>query len=181
MKIAFTMSPGRGDTDELLFRVAETITKRGFRATGTVQINTERPDAQPCDMDVKVLPEGPLIRISQSLGPNARGCRLNPEGLERAVGEVQARLEAGVDCLIVNKFGKQEADGRGFRPAIGQAVAADIPVLVGLNHLNAEGFEAFAEGAAVALAPDHDALVAWLTEAMAADRAVQSMAGQPVA
>jgi len=114
-----------------------------------------------------VLPDGPVIRISQSLGAGARGCRLDPEALEIAVAAAEARLAAGADLVIVNKFGKHEADGRGFRALIAEAVAAGVPVLVGVNARNApclaeflgadpdrpeptqEGLDAWLEGAAV--------------------------------
>ncbi|MEH6359139.1 MAG: DUF2478 domain-containing protein, partial [Amylibacter sp.] len=116
MKIAYTMSPNQGDTDQILARLAAKLMTGGMRACGVVQINTEKEDSRHlCDMDVQVLPDGPVIRISQSLGPEARGCRLDPSALEDAVAEVAARLGNGVDVLILNKFGKHEADGRGFR------------------------------------------------------------------
>lgn len=75
MKIAYTMAPGRGDTDFLLFRLAEKLALRGIKSGGTVQVNTDH-DSHPCDMDMKVLPDGPTLRISQSFG----GCidRLPP-------------------------------------------------------------------------------------------------------
>jgi hypothetical protein len=116
-------------------------------------------------MDVKVLPDGPVIRISQSLGREARGCRLDPSALERAVGLVEARLAEGVDCLIVNKFGKHEAEGRGFRTAIAEALSADVPVLVGLNRLNADAFVQFTGGVAVELPPTLEALSDWMLPA----------------
>ncbi len=161
MHIAYTMAPGRGDTDLLLHQVAESIIKAGYRPAGTAQINTERPDAGPCDMDVLVLPSGPTLRISQSLGREARGCRLDPEALETAVGLVQSNLPDS-DCLIVNKFGKHEADGRGFRPVIGEALALDLPILVGLNALNAEAFLEFSGGIAEKIEPRKYALESWL-------------------
>ena len=133
MKLAYTMSPVRGDTDLILAQLAANLSARGLRCCGAVQINTECPDAGPCDMDVKVIPGGEVLRISQSLGPGARGCRLDPSALETAVGQVAARLDAQTDLLIVNKFGKHEAEGRGFRDLIGAALEMDVPVLVGLN------------------------------------------------
>jgi len=162
MNLAYTMAPGRGDTDLILQRLAALLAARGLRCLGTVQINSEQVDAGPCDMDVRVLPEGPVLRISQDLGPQARGCRLDPAALEAAVALVAARLSSGADLLIVNKFGKHEAEGRGFRSVIAEAVARDIPVLVGLNALNRPAFEAFADGMAVALPPVPEALMAWL-------------------
>jgi nucleoside-triphosphatase THEP1 len=165
MKIACTKSPGRGDTDLLLSRLADRLMRRGLRVCGTVQTNTERPDAGPCDMDVKVLPDGPEIRISQALGSAARGCRLDAQALEAAVGLTEARLAGGADVLIVNKFGKHEAMGRGFRAAIATALSQDIPVLVGLNTLNRAAFEVFTEDLATQLPADIDALEAWICSA----------------
>lgn len=162
MKLAYTMAPGRGDTDLMLERLAANLTSRGITCCGTVQINSERCDAGPCDMDVRVLPDDAVLRISQDLGPQARGCRLDPAALETAVGLVAANLSAGADLLIVNKFGKHEAEGRGFRDVIAAAVAMDIPVLVGLNALNQPAFEIFAEGLAIQLPPEPVALMAWV-------------------
>lgn len=161
MTIAYTMAPGRGDTDLLLHGFARTLIARGLRPSGTAQINSERADAGPCDMDVIVLPDGPAIRISQDLGTASRGCRLDPEALEEAVGLVSSSLECGADCLIVNKFGKHEADGRGFRPVIARAVELEIPVLVGINGLNRQAFLDFADGMAREISPHATALVRW--------------------
>lgn len=167
MTLAYTMAPGRGDTDLILASLAADLAIRGIRCCGTVQINSERCDAGPCDMDVRVLPDGPVLRISQDLGPSARGCRLDPDALETAVGLVADRLSSGADLLIVNKFGKHEADGRGFRDVIAEAMAMNLPVLVGLNALNRDAFESFADGLAVELPPEPAALMAWVSEATA--------------
>lgn len=171
MHIAYTMAPGRGDIDFLLHQVAQSIITAGYRPAGTAQINTERPDAGPCDMDVLVLPSGPTLRISQSLGSEARGCRLDPEALERAVGLVQASLPES-DCLIVNKFGKHEADGRGFRAVIGEALALEMPVLVGLNELNAGAFLEFSGGIAKSIDPSAHEVEHWLLGSIATRRNV---------
>lgn len=167
MKLAYTMAPGRGDTDLVLERLAKDLANRSLKCCGTVQINSARVDAGPCDMDVRVLPDGAVLRISQDLGSQARGCRLDPAALETAVGLVAASLSSGADLLIVNKFGKHEAEGRGFRDVIAEAVAMEIPVLVGLNALNRPAFESFAEGLAIQLAPTTEALMAWVNEVTA--------------
>lgn len=171
MKLAYTMAPGSGDTDLVLERLASDLAARGLKCCGTVQINTERADARRCDMDVRVLPDGPVLRISQDRGPQARGCRLDAGALETAVGLVAARLSSRADVLIVNKFGKHEAEGRGFRDVIAQAMAMDVPVLVGLNALNRDAFETFVGGAASPLAPDLAILERWVLSVAAVDAA----------
>jgi hypothetical protein len=135
MHLAYVMTDRRGGTDLLLSALADKLRERGLRLAGIVQKNTECYDSSLCDMDVQVLPDGGFIRISQSLGPQARGCRLNPEALEQAVGQVTDSLlqEPLPELMIVNKFGKHEADGRGMRPVIGEAMALGIPVISGVN------------------------------------------------
>lgn len=165
MNLACTMAPGRGDTDLVLSGLIENLAARGIKCCGTVQVNTERADG-PCDMDVKVLPDGPVIRISQDLGSASRGCRLDPASLEAAVGLVANSLQTGADFLVINKFGKHEAEGRGFRSVIAEALEKGIPVLVGLNSLNKPAFEEFAGGIAVELPPDRSALAAWVMSAL---------------
>ncbi|WP_353647087.1 DUF2478 domain-containing protein [Loktanella sp. 5RATIMAR09] len=155
------MAPGRGDTDLLLFKVAEILASKGYITCGTVQINTECGEG-PCDMDVKVLPQGPTLRISQSLGPASRGCRLDPDSLETAVGLVTSRLVLGADAVIINKFGKHEAEGRGFRSVIADAISRDIPVLVGINALNSDAFLEFVGRDAIQLEPFESTILDWL-------------------
>ncbi|MBT2130649.1 DUF2478 domain-containing protein [Aliiroseovarius lamellibrachiae] len=168
MKLAFTIAPGRGETNVLLADVAERLIRRDVRVAGTVQIDTDRGEDRKCDMDVKVLPDGPLIRISEDRGAGARGCRLDTDALEGAVSDTEAALAKGADLLLVNKFGKHEAEGRGFRDAIAMALEKNIPVLVGVNKLNREAFLAFCGDVAEELPADMTAISNWL------DGAVQS-------
>lgn len=164
MQIAYTSAPGKGDMDLLLHGLAKRLEARGLRVCGAVQINTDCGDGL-CDMDLTILPDGPELRISQSLGRGARGCRLDPDALERAVGLVSAGLGKGADLLIVNKFGKREGEGGGFRNVIADALGAGIPVIVGLNRLNHEAFFTFTDGLAVEVAPEGEALEAWAVAA----------------
>jgi nucleoside-triphosphatase THEP1 len=165
MKIAYTTTTGQGDTDRLLIRLASRLDGAGARLCGTVQTNHDAPDRHGCDMDVTVLPSGPIIRISQSLGRHARGCRLDPDALEQAVTLSEAVLDGGADILIVNKFGKHEAAGGGYRGLIAKALERDVPVLVGLSRLNAEAFHEFTGGLAEAVQPDLPELLDWCRQA----------------
>ncbi|WP_298559545.1 DUF2478 domain-containing protein [uncultured Aliiroseovarius sp.] len=164
MKLAYVIAPGRGTTNLLLAGAAKALADKGVTLCGTVQLDTERAEEHHCDMDVLVLPDGPKIRISQYLGANARGCKLNPEALETAVGQTEERLRDGADLLIVNKFGKQEAEGRGFREAVGQALAQDIPAIIGLSEGVRDAFMAFV-GEAEEITPEHDAVLNWALSA----------------
>ena len=159
--LAYLSTTERGLSDRILTEVAARLQDRGLRVAGAVQVNVDRPGSRHCDMNLHVLTGREVLRISQRLGEVSRGCKLDPGGLEQAVGIVGAALAGGADLLIVNKFGKQEAAGRGFRPLIGEALTAGIPVLTAVNGTNRAAFLAFCEDMAEELAPDAATLCAW--------------------
>ncbi len=159
--IAEKSSENHGAIDQLLSNFAILHLSAGTNLAGVVQSNTACADSHLCDMDARVLPDGPIIRISQSLGPAARGCRLDPAALEQAVVEVSSRLTPETELLIINKFGKHEAGGRGFRTLIAEAMSLDVPVLLGVNQTNLDAFHSFTGGCATGLKPDAQSLLAW--------------------
>ena len=169
MNIAYISSAGQGDTDLVLEKFATLLKADAVKTCGVVQINSDRENCHKCDMDVIVLPDGPVIRISQSLGKDAKGCRLDPAALEQAVCEVESRLTNQVDILIINKFGKHEAGGRGFRDVVAVACERGLPVVVGVNALNIEAFSEFCGGAAVSVESSERALAAWYKECRVSD------------
>ncbi|MGR3713275.1 MAG: DUF2478 domain-containing protein [Shimia sp.] len=161
MKIAYTMAHGRGELDLLLAELAQRLEARGVATRGIVQTNTACESDHRCDMDVQILPDGDKIRISQHLGKGARGCRLDPNAMAHAVTTVSRSMQGPYDVFLLNKFGKQEADGNGFRDLIAEAAASGATVIAGTNPLNAENFESFADGTATQVDADIDALLAW--------------------
>ncbi|GAA0305951.1 DUF2478 domain-containing protein [Rhodovulum strictum] len=174
MKLAYTMLPGRGDAGLLFHQLAQELTGRGISVAGLVQTEAAGPDRHPCDMYLRVLPGGTVYRISQSLGAGSRGCRLDADALEAAAFEVGRALSRGTELLIVNKFGKLEAQGRGFRTVIAEAIGNDVPVIVGVNDLNLEAFLDFTDGLGSAVLPRHQALLDWVLPVLRAPVAGRS-------
>lgn len=167
MNLAYVTQQGRGRIDALIAEVALRLAQDGVRLAGTVQSNLERADRRKCDMDLVVLPDGPIVRISEDRGDLARGCRLDTGALEQTVVAVQQRL-AGADVLIVNKFGKRESEGKGLVPVIVQALDLGLPVLIGVNGLNLAAFLAFCGDTAVPLPADPGAVADWCKSVMLA-------------
>lgn len=159
--IGYITAAGRGVSDRIMVDVAETLGARGLRLAGAVQHNPANPSGRRCHMDLHVLGSGQVVRISQELGPHAVACRLNASALAQAVGLVEHQLSLSPQLLVLNKFATQEAEGHGWRPAIGAAVAEGIPVLLAVNDAGLPAFRAFAGDLAEALAPDPAALCNW--------------------
>lgn len=163
MNLGYISLPGRGASDQFLAQVVAHLQGRLWMC-GTVQTNTTRADRHKCDMDLKLLSSGQVLRISEDRGAMARGCTLDTSVLAQAVVATEAAL-SGADILIVNKFGKTEAEGGGFAPVIGEAICLGLPVLVGVNGLNLPAFEGFADGLATALPADIPTVTDWCLRA----------------
>lgn len=161
--LGYVIPPAGTGADGLLADLARDLRARGWPLSGAVQHNPEGARDGRCHMDLHVLSSTEVIRISQDLGALSRGCRLDPDGLERAVGMAEAALAAPARprLVIVNKYGKQEIDGRGFRPLIGRALADGIPVLTAVGPASLAAFLDFAGGLAEAVAADPAALRVW--------------------
>jgi hypothetical protein len=170
--LGYISAEGRGAGDRLLADLAQVLLARGVSVAGVVQINRETQADRHCDMDLMVLGHDHQVRISQDLGPLARGCRLDPQGLETAVGLVMADLDRAPALVIVNKFGKSEAEGRGFRMALAEAMVAGIPVLTAVNSSNMPAFLEFAGDLAEALPADATAILDWCLHHVATDQSL---------
>ncbi len=130
--------------DRALRSIALTLLEHGCRLAGLVQHNTPRPGRSRCDMVLEELASGELLGISQDRGPLARGCALDVGQLLQAMQIVRAGLVHRPDLVILNKFGKTEAEGAGFRPLIGEAIEAGLPLLIAVPWRNIESWRHFA-------------------------------------
>ena len=130
--------------DRALRGVVCRLEATGMRLAGIVQRDDPRAGRARCDMVLEELSSGEAILISQDRGPHARGCRLVVGELLRAMQIVAAALDRSADFLILNKFGKTEAEGGGLRDLIVQAVERDVPVLVAVPYRNLDTWRAFA-------------------------------------
>lgn len=171
MKIACVTSQERGGTDRLLSDVADQLQAAGKLLAGIVKVGgCTSSFANGCDMEVRVLPEGPVIKITQNLGAGSDACRLDPGAIADAVSSVEAGPIDKADLFILNKFGPEEAAGRGFVSAIGRALGQGIPVLVGVGAAGREAFDTFADGLAETLPGDMDAIREWCETAICSRR-----------
>jgi len=163
------------NVDALLRAVAQALRGRGLRVRGVVQRGRcEAGECASSDMDLESLTDGRLFPISQPLGPGSQGCRLDPGGLAACSAALEREIAGGCDLVILNRFGRGEAEGRGFRDLIGAAMLAEIPVLTAVRDSYAADWAAFGRGICCDLPPDRAAVLAWfdaLRDASATDDA----------
>jgi nucleoside-triphosphatase THEP1 len=150
--------------DEAMARAIEPMREAGMALAGVLQRAPEGfPGRHPCDIVVEDLASGEVVALAEHRGKEARGCRLDVGLLTEVAEAVMGSLHAESPCLlVVNKFGKIEADGGGMRDAIAEALELGIPVLVGVPARNLDRWRAFAGPFAIELAPRADAITGWL-------------------
>ncbi|MGL4397342.1 MAG: DUF2478 domain-containing protein [Hyphomicrobium sp.] len=166
---AIRYEPGQGDdVDALLRAIADTLRNDGHRLAGAVQWNEPRADGDRCGIAYEDLATGQRIAASEPRKGGVDQCRLDSSALEDVAGLVAAGITEGVALVIINRFGRQEAAGQGFRAAIEAAVANDLPVLTSLNTSQAPAFDAFAGGHAVYLDAAVDHVAAWCRSVLSA-------------
>lgn len=116
----------------------------GLRVAGLVQLNTFERDASKCDMAVEELFSGTVLQLSEDRGKDARGCRLDRSILTQAAGLLWTALDHRLDVMVLNKFGKLEAEGAGLRDALTKAVDRGVPIIVGVPFRNLDQWRIFA-------------------------------------
>lgn len=146
---------------------------RKLRMAGVLQHPSCAPDAHHCDIVLEDLADGSRTPIFESRGAAARGCRLDSAALADVTGRIAAAMQCDPDILLLNKFGKVEAEGGGLVDLIGEAVARQVPAVIAVPQRNLAAWRAFAEDYATELSVDLGALQAWcgsVTSKSAADR-----------
>jgi len=152
--------------DELLCGCAEYLQLLGHRLGGVVQSNVYRSGRLKCDMYLRDLLTCERIEISNNRGNGANGCRLDGSALARACVLGSEALRANIDLFVLNKFGKEESEGRGFRSVIAEALIAGIPVVVGVSERNIASLTDFAGDAMKLIPAEHRAIANWGREAI---------------
>jgi len=147
------------DPDELLRDFASDLNRRGYRAVGLVQTGHRCLDAPK--LSAMLVHTGEERQLFQNLGSGATGCRLDVGQLLDAGSQIASAIEEGADLVIVNRFGRQEREGKGLSYLVERALSADIPVVIAVpNHRFADWIK-FADGMSVKLRCDRTALDAW--------------------
>ncbi len=149
----------------LLAAAAAAFRAAGYRVIGVI----EEIEPNSTQVALRDLASGSAHPLTQDLGSGSAGCSLDAAGLAAACGEVEAAIgavvAAGADpsgtVVILSKFGRQEAEGRGLTHAFHAAVAADLPILTSVSPTVAAAWATFA-GDLAGIAPvELSAVEAW--------------------
>lgn len=130
--------------DRLISDLGYSLRDAGLAVAGLVQHNLARTDREKCDMQAEELSSGRVLQLSQDRGREARGCRLDLGALADASGLLSEALSDRPQIVILNKFGKHEAEGHGLRDVLADVVERGIPLIVGVPFRNLDQWRMFA-------------------------------------
>jgi hypothetical protein len=146
------------DPDPILRDFAAGLSGRGHRVVGLVQLGRDRDAKQ---LSAMLVHSGEEVQLFQNLGPQAEGCRLDVGALLQAGSRIADALDQRADLVIINRFGKQESDGKGLLFVIERALGAGMPVVIAVPRSRLVDWIAFSGGMSGKLACDRAALETW--------------------
>jgi len=149
------------EVDRLFADAVGLLRARDVQVGGLLQFFGERLPNGKRSMWVEDIGSGTLIRLDHPRGPGAVACLLDPDALARAACMLQAAIDATPQLLVVSRFGNAEADGRGMRAEIADAICSGAAVLVAVKFSLLNDLEGFLGSSAHLLLPSAAAIVGW--------------------
>ncbi len=120
--------PDGGDRMAML-EFVERLQARGLRVGGLLQTAEFDSDGLVTGLFAIDVSNGRRIPISRPVRGDDE-CGLDVSALAQTSGIIRDAIHAGVDLVVVEKFGEQEQSGKGLIDEIMQTVAAGIPLLI---------------------------------------------------
>lgn len=159
--IALVVYDGDRRPDAMLRAVVRRLQRSGLAVAGLLQDGDRGEDGRCARLFVEDIATGRRAPLFQPRGTAARGCRLDLSGLAEAAAWLRHGIEARPDILFVNRFGRQEAEGRGLLDEIASAIISGIPLVLAIDHAALPRWRDFADDAGSILTGGEDELEAW--------------------
>jgi hypothetical protein len=173
MRLAAVIYPSGFKIDDFLIRIADLLRADQVKLAGALQENA-RDTAGFCSaMTLVDLRSRSRVRISQDLGLQAEGCRLDARGIAEIGPLIERTVDQDAELIILNRFGKAEAGGGGLRSAFVRAMEAGIPTLTAVREPYIEAWSQFHGRFAIDLPADLATVLAWCQESVCKLRAAR--------
>ncbi len=147
--------------DAILSAAVDRARAQGLSVAGLVQRFGERTPGGKQTMWVEDLLTGQIIRLDQPRGPGAIACTFDTDALARAAFLLRTAADSGADVIVVSRFGSAEAEGRGLRQEIADAVCSGAAVLIPVRVSLLPALEIFLGGPATLLSASASAIADW--------------------
>jgi hypothetical protein len=132
------------------------------RLAGVVERRTEAAEAARKTTRLQSVSDGETFPLFQDLGAGATGCCLDSVGPVQAGEAVSRHIADGCDLVVLNKFGKLEAESHaGLLAAFVSAVEHNVPVLTAVSPKYEAAWSSFASPFFTFLPPEDTAIDQW--------------------
>jgi hypothetical protein len=149
------------DPDRLFVDFTNDLYRSGVRPVGVIQSGRSCRTEEP-KLRVVMLPGGETVGlVADTANCDAGGCRLDAQRLGELADRLTAAIDDGPDLVVINRFGRAEAEGRGLVKPIAQALKADIPVLIAVPERRFFDWIRFSAGMNVRLPCRREAVDRW--------------------
>lgn len=157
------------EVDPILADAVIRIQERGIAVAGLLQYFGARLANGKRSMWIEDIVSGALIRLDSPRGPGASACLLDPDALAQAACMLQRATASAPDLVVVNRFGNAEAEGRGMRGELADAICSGAAVLVAVRFSLLNDLEGFLGAPAHLLLPSSAAIATWAEAVMGRD------------
>ena len=157
--IAAICTSTTGEADDLVFEFATTLKNRGLNIRGLAQ--QTKHEGATCELLLVDIHSGDTYPITQDLGACSTACRLDTQALSEASIVLRLAQDESPDLVIANRFGKQEAEGRGFAAEMLQLMSMEIPLLTIVQEKYLGNWREFTGGLSLELQPDAKSIQDW--------------------
>lgn len=147
--------------DEQLQVFVQYLQEQGKLVLGVVQAPDEVSFAYRSKMGIINLSNGEYTSIAQDLGEHNTSCCLDSEAVSNASHILAEARALKPDLIIVNRFGKLEAEGEGFADEMLEIMSESIPMLTVVTPQFLESWRTFSGGLGSEINPELAELKAW--------------------
>jgi hypothetical protein len=172
--LAAVVYPNEAYPQAAFQRVVDLGRSRQLKLAGVLQHPACEDFSHRCDVILEDLVSGERTELFERRGRGVTGCRLDIAALTDVTARLERALQNEPDLLVLNKFGKVEAEGGGLIDPIAAAIDRGIPVMIGVPARNLGAWRAFAGDLAAELTTEFSAIADWL--ALACGRRTASAA-----
>jgi len=155
------------DVDAIFAEAVAILRRQGVVVAGLLQRFGERLSNGKRAMWLDNIATGAEIRLDRPRGPGATACVLDPDALARAACVLRRAVEAEPDLIVANRFGHAEAEGRGTRTEIADAICSGTLVLTAVRYTLLMDLEGFLGAPPHLLLPSAGSIVSWVQDQLA--------------
>jgi hypothetical protein len=150
--------------DTVLREAVTALQGRGLGVGGLLQTGRSGNAVDCGELALEDIGSGRRIQAFERRGQGTRGCKLDTSSLAEAGGWLRAAIDRKPDILFINRFGRQEAGGRGLTDEIAAAVTAEIPLVIAVGRMLLPEWLAFAGDDVVRTEVDARLIEMWCLE-----------------